>query len=59
MVIFLLIHNSTFSPKLELRLNVIHAYYAVLDLHTSILKKSMPLTHLRVFFCEKVSIKFN
>lgn len=51
----ILINSVCFSPNVELRLNLIHAYDAVLNLHGSILKRNMPLSHLRVFFCETVS----
>lgn len=43
-----------FSPKCELRLNLIHSYDGVEVLQSKILRPSMPLTHLRVFFCEQV-----
>lgn len=38
----------------ELRLTMIHAYHEIRNLNT-ILKRHMPLTHLKVFFCEFVS----
>lgn len=44
-----------YCPNVELRLNVIHAYYAALELEKTILKKAMPLTHLRLFFCETLN----
>lgn len=41
------------NPKCELRLNLIHSYIGVKVLDTEILQPSMPLTHLKVLFCEK------
>lgn len=38
----------------ELRLTMIHAYQEVHHLNL-ILKRNMPLSHLKVFFCEFVS----
>lgn len=46
-----------FSPKCGLRITLIHSYDGVDILHSSILKRAMPLTHLRAFFCEQVSKK--
>lgn len=42
-------------PNCELRLTLVHAYQEVYTLN-QILKRNMPLTHLKVFFCEYVSI---
>lgn len=42
-------------PQCQLRLTLIHAYEAVQNMHDQILHPSMPLTHLKVFFCEDVS----
>ncbi|KAJ9575885.1 hypothetical protein L9F63_007251, partial [Diploptera punctata] len=44
-------HNS----NCELRLTLIHSYEAVEILHSDILKPSMPLTHLKAFFCEQLN----
>ncbi|XP_044263368.1 F-box only protein 33 isoform X2 [Tribolium madens] len=44
-------------PNCELRFNVIHSYDEVQHLHETILKDDMPLTHLRVFFCENVNLE--
>lgn len=44
-----------YSANCELRLTLIHSYEAVDILHSDILKPSMPLTHLKAFFCEQVS----
>lgn len=41
-------------PACELRLTLVHAYQEVYILD-EILKKNMPLSHLKVFFCEYVS----
>lgn len=38
----------------ELRVTMVHAYHEVHHLHL-FLKRHMPLTHLKVFFCEFVS----
>ncbi|XP_078043910.1 F-box only protein 33 [Augochlora pura] len=43
------------NPKCELRLNLIHSYVGVEMLHSDILRRSMPLTHLKVLFCENVN----
>lgn len=43
-----------FRPDCGLRLSLIHSYDGVDVLHSKILKRAMPLTHLKVFFCEKV-----
>lgn len=42
----------------ELRLNVIHSYEEIGSLHETVLKEDMPLTQLKVFFCERVSVCF-
>ncbi|RZC41072.1 F-box only protein 33, partial [Asbolus verrucosus] len=43
-------------PKCELRLTVIHSYEEIGALHETVLKGQMPLTHLKVFFCENVNM---
>ncbi|XP_076248567.1 F-box only protein 33 [Calliopsis andreniformis] len=45
------------NPKCELRLNLIHSYVGIEMLNTNILCPSMPLTHLKVLFCENVNIR--
>ncbi|XP_029055392.1 F-box only protein 33 [Osmia lignaria lignaria] len=45
------------NPKCELRLNLIHSYVGIQMLDTDILRPSMPLTHLKVLFCENVNIR--
>lgn len=40
----------------ELRLTMVHAYQDVYNLNV-ILKRNMPLSHLKVFFCEYVSYR--
>lgn len=47
--------NCFSSPKLELRLTIINCHSVVKDLHTKFLRPSMPLTHLKVLFCNMVS----
>ncbi|XP_022189902.2 F-box only protein 33 [Nilaparvata lugens] len=42
------------NPMCELRLNLIYSYDGV-NILDSILKSSMPLTHLKVFFCRKMN----
>lgn len=43
-------------PHCQLRLTLIHAYEAVQNLHEQILHPCMPLTHLKVFFCEDLNL---
>ncbi|XP_044744406.1 F-box/LRR-repeat protein 21 isoform X1 [Coccinella septempunctata] len=43
-------------PECEFRLTVIHAFKDIHNLHTKVLRKQMPLSHLKVFFCESVNI---
>ncbi|GLV43555.1 uncharacterized protein CBL_04097 [Carabus blaptoides fortunei] len=43
-------------PQCQLRLTLIHAYEAVQNMHDQILHPSMPLTHLKVFFCEDLNL---
>ncbi|XP_032680868.1 F-box only protein 33 isoform X2 [Odontomachus brunneus] len=45
------------NPQCELRLNLIHSYLGVKVLDTDILCSAMPLTHLKVLFCESVNIR--
>lgn len=44
------------SPRCELRLNLIHSYVGIEMLDTGILRRSMPLTHLKVLFCKTLNI---
>jgi len=44
-------------PSCELRLTLIHSYDGVDVLHSKILRRAMPLSHLKVFFCEKLNIE--
>lgn len=44
------------NPMCELRLSLIHSYDAIEVLHSAILRPSMPLTHLRAFFCEQINV---
>lgn len=48
------IHFTQNHPRCELRVSLIHAYDEVLKLQ-DILKRNMPLSHLKVLFCENVS----
>ncbi|XP_066259438.1 F-box only protein 33 [Euwallacea similis] len=43
-------------PQCLLRLTVIHAYRAIHRLHRDVLRKEMPLSHIKVFFCEDVNV---
>ncbi|KAK9893105.1 hypothetical protein WA026_023826 [Henosepilachna vigintioctopunctata] len=43
-------------PSCELRLTVIHAFNDISNLHVSVLRKEMPLSHLKIFFCESVNL---
>ncbi|XP_015177441.1 PREDICTED: F-box only protein 33 [Polistes dominula] len=45
------------NPKCELRLNLIHSYLGVQVLHSEILQPAMPLTQLKILFCEKFNIE--
>lgn len=47
-------HFKSQHKNCELRLTLIHAYEEVHFLE-NILKQNMPLSHLKVFFCETVS----
>lgn len=42
-------------PNCEVRVSFIHAYDEVSQMHTNILRRNMPLSHLKVYFCEQVS----
>ncbi|XP_060536509.1 F-box/LRR-repeat protein 3 isoform X2 [Cylas formicarius] len=44
-------------PQCMLRLSVIHAYKEIAQLHVTVLKEQMPLSHLKVFFCENVNME--
>ncbi|KAE8753160.1 hypothetical protein FOCC_FOCC000083, partial [Frankliniella occidentalis] len=46
----------TSSPSCELRLTLVHSYDAVGVLHNTILRPSMPLSHLRALFCEQINV---
>jgi len=48
-------YNCYYSPKLELRLTIINCHIVAKHLHTKLLRPSMPLTHLKVLFCNVVS----
>lgn len=52
-----LLRSFNFSPKCELRLNLLHSYVGIEKLDTNILRPSMPLTHLKVLFCENFNIR--
>ncbi|XP_066601526.1 F-box only protein 33-like [Prorops nasuta] len=43
------------NPHCQLRLNLIHSYVGIKVLDTDILRPDMPLTHLKVLFCETVN----
>ncbi|XP_067207460.1 F-box only protein 33 isoform X2 [Linepithema humile] len=45
------------NPQCELRLNLIHSYVGVKVLDTDIFCPAMPLTDLKVLFCENVNIR--
>lgn len=45
------------NPKCGLRISLIHSYDGVDILHSNILKRAMPLTHLRAFFCEQLNLQ--
>ncbi|XP_025831431.1 F-box only protein 33 isoform X2 [Agrilus planipennis] len=43
-------------PTCEFRLTLIHAYEEVFHMENGILQIQMPLTHLKVFFCEHINV---
>ncbi|KAH0813329.1 F-box only protein 33-like isoform X3 [Tenebrio molitor] len=43
-------------PNCELRLTVIHSYDEIRVLQDTVLRGQMPLSHLKVFFCENVNM---
>ena len=47
---------SSKFKKIDIILTLLYAYEAVELLQLSILRRSMPVTHLRVLFCNFVSI---
>lgn len=51
-------HFCIKHPKCKLRLTVIHAFNDIENLHDTVMQPNMPLSHLKVFFCEKVSILY-
>ncbi|CAH1163846.1 unnamed protein product [Phaedon cochleariae] len=44
-------------PRCELRLTVIHAFEDIDNLHETVMRQHMPLSHLKVFFCEQVNLQ--
>ncbi|VVC32840.1 F-box domain,Leucine-rich repeat domain, L domain-like [Cinara cedri] len=46
-----------FCPKLELRLTIINCHTVAKNLHTKLLRPSMPLTHLKVLFCNMINVQ--
>lgn len=45
------------NPRCELRLNLLHSYDAVTVLESDILRPAMPLSQLKVLFCESVNVR--
>lgn len=45
------------NPRCELRLSLIHSYMGVKVLDMHILRPAMPLTHLKILFCETFNIE--
>lgn len=45
-------------PNCTVRVSLIHAYDEIYE-EPHFLKKNMPLTHIKVFFCENVSVLIN
>lgn len=45
------------NPRCELRLSLIHSYMGVEVLDMHILRPAMPLTHLKILFCETFNIE--
>ncbi|XP_026805463.1 F-box only protein 33 [Rhopalosiphum maidis] len=46
-----------YCPKLELRLTIINCHIVAKHLHTKLLRPSMPLTHLKVLFCNVINVE--
>lgn len=44
------------SPQCELRITLIHSFDGVAKIATHLLKRAMPLTHLKILFCEQFNI---
>nr|CAI5837419.1 unnamed protein product [Callosobruchus analis] len=44
-------------PKCELRLTAIHTFKDIDNLHETVLREQMPLSHIKLFFCEKVNLE--
>ncbi|KAL1493896.1 hypothetical protein ABEB36_009578 [Hypothenemus hampei] len=44
-------------PRCLLRLTVIHAYVDIKTLHSRVLREDMPLSHIKVFFCEDINLE--
>ncbi|CAH0550463.1 unnamed protein product [Brassicogethes aeneus] len=47
---------SELHPGCEMRLTIIHAFDDIDNLHNLVLRRSMPLSHIKVFFCESVNL---
>ncbi|KAK0097154.1 hypothetical protein PV326_003091 [Microctonus aethiopoides] len=50
-------HFTHKNKRCGLRLNLLHAYVGVTVLDSNILQPAMPLTHLKVLFCEHVNVQ--
>ncbi|KAJ8916338.1 hypothetical protein NQ315_005033 [Exocentrus adspersus] len=44
-------------PNCEFRLTIIHAFNDIKNIHETVMRRCMPLTHLKVFFCENVNLE--
>ncbi|XP_018567418.1 F-box only protein 33 isoform X2 [Anoplophora glabripennis] len=44
-------------PTCEFRLTVIHAFKDIKSIHETVMRRFMPLSHLKVFFCESVNLE--
>ncbi|XP_057660639.1 F-box only protein 33 [Diorhabda carinulata] len=44
-------------PNCELRLAFIHAFRDIRNIHETVMRSAMPLSHLKVFFCEQINMQ--
>ncbi|KAJ8962849.1 hypothetical protein NQ318_001249 [Aromia moschata] len=44
-------------PLCELRLTIIHAFKDIENIHETVMRRAMPLSQLKVFFCESLNLE--
>ncbi|KAJ8983369.1 hypothetical protein NQ317_010460 [Molorchus minor] len=44
-------------PSCEFHLTIIHAFKDIENIHETVMRRSMPLSHLKVFFCERLNLE--